>query len=130
MCFVDLPSAMPHKASHDIPVFKICRLKENNVIAKYHDFLYKPKTLNEQITLKPYIHYDHIVINSGYHSYKNLVKISAYWHKCNDIEVLTGDNEILAEFIIPKGTLYYANFRGELVSENIIFTGKYYKLLM
>lgn len=127
MCFIDLPSTIPHKASHDIPVFKICKLiGKNNIMAKYHNFLYKPKILNEQITLKPYIHYDHIVINSGYHSYRNLVKLRTCWYKCNDIEVLADDNEVIAEFIIPKGTLYYGNLRGELVSENIIFTGKYY----
>lgn len=127
MCFVDLPSAIPHKASYDIPVFKICRLEENNVIAKYHDFLYKPKTLNKQIALKPYIHHDYLVIQSGYHSYKNLVKISPCWYECsNDLSVLADSNDIVAEFIIPKDTLYYENFRYELVSENIIFTGKYY----
>ena len=126
MCFIDLPSAIPHKASCDMPVFKICRLVEGNVMAKYYDFLYKPKALNEHITLKPYSYYDHIVIQSGYHSYRNLVKIATYWYKCNDSEILAGNDEVLAEFIIPKGTLYYANFRGELVSENIIFTGKYY----
>lgn len=127
MCFVDLSSAIPHKASYDIPVFKICRLEENNVIAKYHDFLYKPKTLNEQIALKPYIHHNYLVIQSGYHSYKNLVKISPCWYECsNDLSVLADSNDIVAEFIIPKDTLYYENFRCELVSENIIFTGKYY----
>lgn len=126
MCFIAHPSTMPHKASYDIPVFKICRLEENNIMAKYHDFLYKPKTLNKQITLEPYVHYDHFVIQSGYHSYRNLVKTSTCWYKCGDNEVLAGDNEVLAEFIIPKGTLYYENFKGELVSENIIFTGKYY----
>lgn len=126
MCFIDYPSTIPHKASYDILVFKICKLKENNVMAKYHDFLYKPKTLNKQITLKPHVHYDHLVIHSGYHSYKNLVKVSTCWYECNNISILAGSNEIIAEFIIPKDTLYYENFRGELVSENIIFTGKYY----
>ena len=126
MCYIDLPSTIPHKASHDIPVFKICRLVGDNVMAKYHGFLYKPKTLNKHITLKPYIHYNHIIINSGYHSYKNLVKVRPCWCKCINIEMLIGDNEIIAEFIIPKDTLYYENLRGELVSENIIFTGKYY----
>lgn len=126
MCFIDLPSAMPHKASCDMPVFKICRLVEDNVLAKYYDFLYKPKALNEHITLRPYMNSGYLAIQRGYHSYRNLVKISAYWYKCNDNELFTDGNEVLAEFIIPKGTLYYANFRGELVSENIIFTGKYY----
>ena len=126
MCFIDHPSTIPHKVSYDMPVFKICRLKENNVMAKYYNFLYKPKTLNKQIILKPYIYYDHLVIQSGYHSYKNLVKVSPCWYECNGRSIVTGSNEVLAEFIIPKDTLYYENFRYELVSENIIFTGKYY----
>ena len=34
----------------------------------------------------------------------------------------------VATFIIPKGSTYYENCGEELVSSNIIYTGKYIKL--
>ena len=34
----------------------------------------------------------------------------------------------IATFIIPKGFTYYENSNGELVSSNIIYTGKYVKI--
>ena len=34
----------------------------------------------------------------------------------------------IATFIIPKGSEYYENKAGEIVSSNIIYTGKYIKL--
>lgn len=34
----------------------------------------------------------------------------------------------LATFIIPKGSIYYENIYGEIMSSNIIYTGKYIKL--
>ena len=34
----------------------------------------------------------------------------------------------IATFIIPKGSNYFENDRGEIVSSNIIYTGKYVKL--
>ena len=34
----------------------------------------------------------------------------------------------IGTFIIPKGSIYYENSKGELVSSNIIYTGKYLKL--
>lgn len=39
-------------------------------------------------------------------------------------------NNILyvATFIIPKGSQYAINWKGEIVSDQIIYTGKYLKL--
>ena len=34
----------------------------------------------------------------------------------------------IATFIIPKGSEYYENGGGEIVSSNIIYTGKYVKI--
>lgn len=34
---------------------------------------------------------------------------------------------VIAEFIIPKGTIYYENTNGEIVSNRIMFTGIIHK---
>ena len=34
----------------------------------------------------------------------------------------------IATFIVPKGSEYYENGGGEIVSSNIIYTGKYVKI--
>lgn len=74
------------------------------------------------------------VIYEGYHSYKDMPysDLRPYYRTiylgkiAEDIRL----NNIysIATFIVPKDSEYYENGGGEIVSSNIIYTGKYVKL--
>lgn len=69
-------------------------------------------------------------INQGYHSFKKFTKKESIYNiNCCHFGkriVIIGPKEVVVKFIIPKGTVYYENSSGKIVSENIICTGKYY----
>ena len=75
-------------------------------------------------------------IYEGYHSYKDIAMpysdLRPYYRTiylgkiAEDIRL----NNVysIATFIIPKGSEYYENKAGEIVSSSIIYTGKYVKI--
>ena len=126
-------------ARRDITVYKLGRILNNEFISLYQDYTYEIKSINEEITLIPHKHpvfYPLYMICEGYHSYTSIStpyselglfsrkvylgkKLSTLW-LCNTYYIAT--------FIIPKGSEYFENTVGEIVSSNIIYTGKYIKL--
>ena len=86
--------------------------------------------------------YEEIKIEKAYHSYTGIHFIwdsSYYIHngatRCRDLlfgnraVCIPFENEVyIATFIIPKGSTYIINTKGEVVSNKIIYTGKYLKL--
>ena len=126
-------------ARRDITVYKLGRILKNEFISLYQDHTYEIKSINEEITLIPRKHpafYPLCMIREGYHSYKDIVMPYSDLHSCcrtiylGKIELHHYPYNIyhLATFIIPKGSIYYENIYGEIVSSNIIYTGKYIKL--
>ena len=134
-------------AEKDIVVYKLGYLFKNSGVfsSLYHGYDYHPKGLNRTVTLAPIVggavlphlsQFDTGLIYSGYHSYKSICLLF------NEIytfarTILLGNirdrinlynDYYVATFIIPKGSEYYENDNGELVSSNIIYTGKYVKL--
>ncbi len=128
-------------AKRDITVYKLGRISENNFISLYLNYTYEIKKINKEIKLKPDMFYEYGLENKGaiykgYHSYiyismpysgLELCSRAIYLGKrlyyislCNPYYV--------AVFIIPKGSEYYENSKGEIVSSNIIYTGKYVKI--
>lgn len=103
------------------------------------DTLYNISTIESEV-IDPYC--EKIKIEKAYHSYTGIHFIcdsSYYIHsgltKYKDL--LFGKRRIcipfendgyIATFIIPKGAIYIINSRGEVVSDKIIYTGKYIKL--
>ena len=86
--------------------------------------------------------YEEIKIEKAYHSYTGIHFIcnSSYYIHCGATrckDVLFGKRGIcipfendwyIATFIIPKGSTYIINTKGEVVSDKIIYTGRYLKL--
>ena len=92
-----------------------------SLFAKY---LYIPYEKQQFIDLKPIRIYDNIYnvenhkdilyrIDTGYHSYNTIEKAK---------EDIWFGSEIVVKCIIPKGTEYYINTNGEIVSSTIIVT--------
>lgn len=84
---------------------------------------------------------DLIYITKAYHSYTKirftLKKPCCQYSKHGDKGIIAGnllmpiriDNPYyVATFVIPKGSQYAVNWKGEIVSNQIIYTGKYLKL--
>ena len=80
-----------------------------------------------------------IKIEDGYHSYKEVAIEFCQNSYFKDIylgDAIKGfvddlrlySHLYLCTFIVPKGSEYYINNRGEIVSSNIIYTGKWVKL--
>ena len=83
-----------------------------------------------------------IKIEKAYHSYTEVHFIwdSSYYIHCGATmckDMLFGKQGIcipfendwyIATFIIPKGSMYIINTKGEVVSDKIIYTGRYLKL--
>ena len=132
-------------AKRDFYVYKLGRVSDRGFISLYQNFIYIPRVLNEKIKLEPVIHdYSihklleerHGIIYEGYHSYKDIAMpysdLRPYYRTiylgkfAEDIRL----NNVysIATFIIPKGSEYYENRAGEIVSSDIIYTGKYVEI--
>ena len=101
--------------------------------------LYAIPTIESKV-INPYC--GEIKIEKAYHSYTGIHFIcnSSYYIHCGATrckDVLFGKRGIcipfendwyIATFIIPKGSTYIINTKGEVVSDKIIYTGRYLKL--
>ena len=120
--FVKFPKSYHKIADKDIFVYKYGKVSEDdNCFHPYVKkcFSYKPNVLNEKIKINleededMYLHYVYYYIDEGYHSYSY----------CKEgLHLLSHHN---GKFIIPKGSEYYQNEYGEIVSSNIMWTGEY-----
>lgn len=121
-----------HKiADEDIFVYKIGEEKGGKFFPFYMShFAYYANSLNEEIKLFCKISlsedgtYEKI-INKGYHSYsgRDMVFVSIN----SDVFLSTIFYQFktlsICKFIIPKGTEYYENDKGEIVSSQLIWIG-------
>lgn len=101
--------------------------------------LYAIPTIESKV-IDPYC--GKIKIEKAYHSYTGIHFICGASYcilggatRCKDL--LFGNKEVcipfendgyIATFIIPKGSKYIINTKGEIVSDKIIYTGRYLKL--
>ena len=133
-------------AERDIVVYKLGYVIEatKEFRSLYQNYTYYPKGLNKAVTLVPVIFTTEVsklqpsetgIIYEGYHSYKSM-SLPFNGLGASSRVILLGtiikerisNSYYIATFIIPKGSEYYENDRGEIVSSNIIYTGKYIKL--
>ena len=128
-------------AKRDFYVYKIGLVLDNTFISLYQKYIYRIKRNNPIIPLKPVEdNCGMIKIEDGYHSYKE-VAIEFSPENSYSRNIYLGDtvmgyvdgleyysHRYLGTFIVPKGSEYYINNRGEIVSSNIIYTGKWVKL--
>ena len=135
-------------AERDIIVYKLGYVIEatKEFRSLYQNYTYYPKELNKVVTLVPVIFTTEVsklqpsetgMIYEGYHSYKSIsLPFNRLGYSFRFILLGTIIKErisicnsyYIATFIIPKGSNYFENDRGEIVSSNIIYTGKYVKL--
>ena len=116
-------------AEEDISVYKIVRKLQNNICDSIYKF-YKYNKGEEYVT--PICFEENIVfgytVHSAFHSYKYLSMIRV---RGDAYDVFTSNHTWkidnipfpchIAEFIIPKDSIYYENAYGEIISNKIIF---------
>ena len=139
MCWLGT-EAIQKIAEKDFYVYKIGRVVWNGIfISCIKNFVYNPKCSNKIIPLMVQIPCrGTCVIQEGYHSYKWIAIDNTNPHeRCLYVgnynfalkeNILLYKHCCIATFIVPKGSIYYENEFGEIVSSEIIYTGKYLKL--
>lgn len=120
---------IPKIAKEDIIVYKTLRVKGffNKHFSVCTLKRYKKGKKNEQQEI--YLNYDNpksAIIQRGYHSVSGNNKISKIAINKRLLEGWFNDalfdcGNVLAQFVIPKGTKYYENEQGLIVSENIVY---------
>ena len=121
----------------DIVVYKIGYLKTDLFGTTffpyyYNDFPYESNSIEPEIKLNIC---DYNIIEKGYHSYSEdcyLTKIFRYMIMISNNNDIINDTYYLypsydmciGKFIIPKGSEYYENYLGEIVSSQIMWTGE------
>lgn len=126
MCWISKKTPKKKIATKDIVVQKILsRNYSGDLISPvYCDEIWKPNkkhTLSENIICE-YNYWEGWKIERGFHSCEKMViKSPDNWY-CGD-EFIFGfdDSDILCEFIIPKGSIYYKNENGVYVSNRLQF---------
>lgn len=133
-------------ARRDIVVYKIGDIYKNIFTSLYQNYVYEIGKINKDVVLVPDMRYNVngvfriedplCAIYRGYHSYTSismpysglsLYSRTIYLGK-RPHSMWLRNYYYLATFIIPKGSNYFENDMGEIVSSNIIYTGKYVKL--
>ena len=147
MCWAErLENTNIQIADKDIKVYKIvtCANKQScvSVVKNFNyiaNVLYKIPTLEyDEIARKCKI----LKIEKAYHSYTGIqfvcnstFRVAKGVYRCKSIilgnrrMLMSFENDgYIATFIIPKGATYIINTKGEIVSNQIIYTGRYLKL--
>ena len=147
MCWAErLENVNIQIADKDIKVYKIvtCANKQScvSVVKNFNytaNILYKIPTLEyDEIARR----YETLKIEKAYHSYTGIqfvcnstFRVVKGVYRCKSI--ILGNRRMLmslendgyiATFVIPKGSQYAVNWKGEIVSNQIIYTGRYLKL--
>ena len=126
-------------AKQDFYVYKLGYVSNKGFRSLYQNFIYEPKEINKKVELNPIQVFEHgsaCVIYEGYHSYKDIAmpysELGLHYRTIylgKTVQYIRLNNIYsIATFIIPKGSKYYENDVGEIVSSNIIYTGKYVKI--
>ena len=147
MCWIEVLKNVKYKvADKDIEVYKIVTYaNKRSCVSIIKNFNYTANVLYKIPTLK----YDEIArkckilkIEKAYHSYTGIrfvcnstFRVVKGVYRCKSIilgnkrMLMSFENDgYIATFIIPKGATYIINTKGEIVSDKIIYTGKYLKL--
>lgn len=147
MCWTEIKNNINVQiANRDFKVYKIVldasKQSCKSIVKGFNytvDTLYNIPTIESKV-IGPYC--EKIKIEKAYHSYTGIHFIcdSSYYirsglTKCKDLlfgkrgVCIPFENEAyIATFIIPKGATYIINAQGEVVSDTIIYTGRYIKL--
>ena len=147
MCWIEIKDNINVQvADKDFEVYKIVLdANKQSCTSIVRGFNYTVGTLYAIPTIESKVidyFYRKIKIEKAYHSYTEVHFIwdSSYYIHCGATickDMLFGKRGIcipfendwyIATFIIPKGSKYIINTKGEVVSDKIIYTGRYLKL--
>ena len=147
MCWIEIKDNINVQiADKDIEVYKIVlNANKQSCTSIVRGYNYTVNTLYTIPTIESEVfnhHYREIKIEKAYHSYTGIHFIwdSSYCihngaTRCKDflfgkkVVCIPFKNDCyIATFIIPKGATYIINTKDEIVSDKIIYTGKYLKL--
>ena len=134
-----------YKAEADINVYKVVKNANKKLcVSEFTGFTYYKDTEPSELKLALHSnsHSGFLTIKEGYYSYESvnfvldsLCDPNLHGFICKTIvlgthkELLGINNPIyLATFIIPKGSIYFVNPLGVIVSSRIKYTGRYIKL--
>ena len=130
------------RSTEDIEVYKIGYIVNDIFYSYYSECGYKINMPNEVINLHLFSYFlTYVRIEQGYHSYSE----ECYVRECitDNIDIYSPVSEkinnfdnydeiyeqfAIGKFIIPKGSEYYENEYGEIVSSQIIWTGERYSI--
>lgn len=147
MCWIEVLKNVKYKvADKDIEVYKIVTWANKqscvSIIKNFNytaNILYKIPTLEyDEIARK----YGVLKIKKAYHSYTRVQFVcNSVFHIVKGVyrfkRIIFGNRRMfisfkndsyIATFIIPKDATYIINTKGEIVSDKIIYTGRYLKL--
>ena len=132
MCFYMTKESKVLVAKRDIKVYKLGTYADND---SFNPFFYKDFTYSVNLAVFEKVEFTNRIIERGLHSYI-MCKLVPFG---TDIDLYSCGNIIysisilayaiyLGEFIIPKGATYCLNHNGEVVSDVLVYTGKYVEL--
>lgn len=151
MCWIERKENVDIQiADKDIEVYKIIsNADKQSCKSIIKGFIYKANIKYEMPFMElektsfscDFLNTDLIYIGKAYHSYTKIrFTLKKPYSLCSPLEykgIIAGnllmpiriDNSYyVATFVIPKGSQYAINWKGEIVSNQIIYTGKYLKL--
>ena len=132
MCWTGKP--IKKIAQNNIPIYKVCTnsFYEDEVVSIFKGFIYKlNKTYKSNIEATPINDLGNVLISKAFHSYgantfiKKSIKtgsITIFGHSKKINSQLCCKNLVKVLGYVPKGSEYYENIHGEIVSDQICLT--------
>lgn len=122
MCWTSANKPVKQIAKEDVICYKIVISRDGRVVSPYFHYEYKYHKINEEIalnieyTLSSDINQLRLYkCRQGYHSYSSLDFANQVYNN-----YFYENDGCVFKCIIPKGSVYYDNKHGEIVSSNII----------
>ena len=142
MCWTERKEAVDIQiADKDIEVYKVVyKADKKSCKSCVRGFMYEANTLYKIPSMqirKAYVWNSIIMyVEKAYHSYTKIQHTLRKFHNKtrgiivgNYLAPMSFNNSYyVATFVIPKGSQYAVNWNGEIVSNQIIYTGKHLKL--
>lgn len=130
MCFIRTKESKILIAKRDITVYKVgCFADE----VRFYSYFTTTYMYSRNTPMRECVDFDRDYINIGLHSVLSLQGV--YDSRTKDMLffpngnlppfIITNNNVYVGKFIIPKGSTYIVNFYNEVVSNTLIYTGKF-----
>lgn len=121
MCWIEILRNVKYQvADKDIEVYKLVTLaNKQSCVSIVKNFNYTANILYKIPTL---------VCNSAFHKVKGIYRCKRMIFGNRRMFIPFENDSYIATFIIPKGAAYTINSCGEIVSNKIMYTGRYLKL--